>query len=204
MLDTSDSITGKTFQLMQRIVEDITRTLDIGSDDSLIGVILFSTDAIVAFDVTTYNVKATLLDAVRILNYNRGDTNTANALTLLHKASQPGGGLKLRNGHSHIAIVMTDGESTNTDATIAAANRLHDSDIYHQVYAVGVNIIPGGNRELAAIANPTSLVFQTSFDPAEIQRLVQRLIYKLSDCTGKLSIVQRLMLIFRLNQMFYF
>lgn len=191
VLDASGSINDIAFRLMQDIVDDISRTLDIGSSDSLVGVILFSTQAVVSFDVTRHTNKATLVDAVSKLQHNRGDTNTANALNLLLTASQPGGRLNLRKEHSHIAIVMTDGESTNTQETITAANNLHNSGIYHQVFAVGVGIA-SSNSEMLAIANPNSLVFLTTFDAADIDRLIQRLIYKLSECTGMLPILQRI------------
>ena len=66
--------------------------------------------------------------------------------------------------------------------TIASAQALHASNIFQQVYAVGV-----GNAdvtELNAIASDPSLVFNTnSFDSTDIQQLQQSLSLRL--CQSK-------------------
>ena len=62
---------------------------------------------------------------------------------------------------------MTDGQSNYPEATLSAANTLHTSNMYKQIYAVGVY---GANiTELKAIASDPSLVFFTSnFDATAI------------------------------------
>ena len=104
------------------------------------------------------------------LPYSGGGTNTAAALDLLRTAGQTGGALELRPGYVPIAIVVTDGQSNDEQATLFAASALHASNICEQVYAVGVS--GADATELYAIASDTSLVFFTSnFNSTELTEL---------------------------------
>ena len=97
--------------------------------------------------------------------------------------------MDLRPGYVPIAIVVTDGRSNSQNATLAAATALHASNIYAQVYAVGVS---GANpTELNAIDSDPSLVFFTSnFDSAAIAAIQQNLTQQLCNTnnTSKLTI----------------
>ena len=188
VLDTSNSITEARFQMIREFTEQISMLLDIGIRRSLVGVILFSSNANVQFPVTQHTTASTLLPALNPgLPYNGGGTNTQAALNLLTTAGQTGGTLDLRPGYVPIAIVVTDGVS-NTRDTLAAASALHASNIYAQVYAVGVS--GADATELNAIASDPSLVFFTSnFDNAAIEALQQNLTQQLCNTnnTSKLT-----------------
>ena len=159
--------------------------MDIGLQRSLVGVILFGSDATAEFGVTQNIDEASLLSAINNLPYGGGSTNTAAALNLLRTAGQPGGALNLRDGFTHIAIVVTDGQSNDETATLTAASALHASNIYNQVYAVGVS--GADDTELNAIASDSSLVFFTSsFDSNTIAMLEQSVTQQLMPCVGKL------------------
>ena len=181
VLDTSGSIGTAGFQMVREFTEQISMLLDIGKRRSLVGVILFSNNAIVHFSVTQHTTASTLLPALNPgLPYSgaRGGTNTQDALTLLRTAGQTGNALDLRPGYVPIAIVVTDGRSNSRNATLTAASALHASNIYYQVYAVGVS---GADlTELNAIASDPSLVFFTSnFNNATIAALQQNLTQQL-------------------------
>ena len=179
VLDTSGSIGTAGFQMIREFTEQISMLLDIGKRRSLVGVILFSDNAIVHFSVTLHNTASTLLPALNPgLPYSGGGTNTQDALTLLRTAGQNGDALDLRPGYVPIAIVVTDGRSNSRNATLTAASALHASNIYYQVYAVGVS---GADlTELNAIASDPSLVFFTSnFNNATIAALQQNLTQQL-------------------------
>ena len=188
VLDTSNSITEARFQMIREFTEQISMLLDIGKTRSLVGVILVGNIAIVQFPVTQHTTASTLLPALNPgLPYSGGGTNTQAALNLLRTAGQTGGTLDLRPGYVPIAIVVTDGVS-NTRDTLAAASALHASNIYAQVYAVGVS---GADATgLNAIASDPSLVFFTSkFDDAAIAALQQNLTQQLCNTnnTSKLT-----------------
>ena len=117
--------------------------------------------------------------------YRESGTNTAAALDLLRTAGQPGGALNLRSGFTHVAMVITVGESNSQQATLTAASALHSSNVYDQVYAIGVS---GDNAaELNAIASDPSLVFFTSnFDRDSVAALEQSVTQQLMSCVCKL------------------
>ena len=185
VLDESGSIGSSGFELLRQFTIEISRSLDIDLQRSLVGVILFGNDATVEFGVTQNTNEASLLSAINNLQYGGGSTNTAAALDLLRTAGQPGGELNLRSGFTHIAIVVTDGASNDETATLTAASALRQSNVYDQVYAVGVS--GADDTELNAIASDLSLVFFTNnFDSNAIAMLQQGVTQQLMPCVGKL------------------
>ncbi|XP_065906083.1 uncharacterized protein [Dysidea avara] len=184
VLDTSGSIRIDRFSLIRTFVEDIVKVLDIGieEDKTLVGVILFATDAAIHFNLTKYiDINALLLAINPGLPYSRGLTYTNEALDLL-RTSTLDGSMGLRDGRHHVAIVVTDGRSSVPSLTLSAASRLH-TDTDFQVYAVGVN--QALQRELEIIATDPTLTFHTnSFDAATLQQLQQSVTQTLCEtCT---------------------
>ena len=167
--------------MIRGFVANISIALDIGLQRSLVGTILFSTNAGIVFGVTQHTDEASLLTAIDNLPYNGGATNTAAALDLLRTAGQPGGALNLRNGFTHVAMLITDGRSNSQQATLTAASNLHSSNIYDQVYAIGVS--GADATELNAIASDPSLVFFTgNLDSDSIVELEQNVTQQLMPC----------------------
>jgi len=130
--------------------------------------------------------------------HNHTGTNTPEALNLLLDAAQDGT-LGLRNDTVHIAVFITDGrphikhlhnQSSNASkATMAAAKRLHESNIYHHVYAVGIE----GNKQIISkfleyIAYPSSLVFHIAGFNADLFEELGRNL-TLQFCDGKIIAV---------------
>ena len=199
VLDKSASIGATRFQLIREFVAEISGVLDIGLQNSLVGVISFSTSVRLNFGVTQYTDQASLLSAIDSLPYRTGHTNTTAALNFLRTAGQPGGLLNLRDGFTHIAILITDGGESNRGNTGVAASALHDANIYSEIYAVGVN--QADIDELKLIASEPSLVFfDSDFDSAAIASLEQSVTEQLMPSIGKLSIAQELKL--RIYQVF--
>ena len=184
VIDDSGSIREERFQLVREFVEQLSAMLDIGLQRSLVGVILFSRTAFVHFSVTTHTTAATLLPAINPgLPYRGCTTRTDLALELLVSAGGDGGELELRPGFPNVAIVITDGRSTIPTDTAIAANALHASNIYDQVYAIGV-----GNAsltELNTIASDPSLVFfNSSFDNDTLTALQRNITQELCNTHG--------------------
>ena len=155
VIDTSGSIGPQRFQLITNFTANITDELINNSPKSAVGVILFSTTARIEFNLQAHTNSSTLRSAFSRLPYRGGVTNTAEALRLLLSTAQDGQ-LGLRNGSSKIAIVITDGESTNMSATFVAADKLNSSNIF-DIYAVGVG--NADQTELRVIASSPDLVF---------------------------------------------
>ena len=152
MLDASGSIGSANFQLMQNLSANIVRNLNIGPDQTRVGVVRYNSSASVQFSLNTHMTNASLLQAIANIPCNTGGgTNTAAAiLTCIQQFSTSYGARPRSSGIPRIAIVVTDGSSYSQAATIAAAQMAHSKNIL--IYAVGV----GGNvdmTELAAIAS---------------------------------------------------
>ena len=181
VIDTSGSIQANRFQLIREFTANITTELINNSSRSAIGVILFSFTAHIEFNLQAHTNLSALQSAINDLPYNNGNaTNTAEALRLLLSTAQDGQ-LGLRNGSSRIAIVITDGQSTNMSATFLAAAELNSSNIF-DVYAVGVG--NADQTELERIASNPDLVFFTNdFDVNGLQQLVDAILPQL--CAGK-------------------
>lgn len=158
VLDTSGSIEADNFQLVREFVGNVTGALNIGPTRSQVAVILYSDGVELHFNLTMYDSPAALNDAIASIPYLGGGTNTAGALSFL-QSSYFSGSLGIRDGYVHYAIVFTDGYSSNTNATIDAANSLHSNTDF-QVYSVGVS--GAQNVELIAIATESSNVFLAS------------------------------------------
>ena len=205
VLDVSISIGGRdgslgdqNFAQVTTFVNEFMRHVRIGPDDSLVGVILFGQYAVVNISLSNYTRKADLVNAIgnlvysEITNPSHEGTNTPHALDLLRTAGQSGGELRLRDDPTttKIVIFVTDGRANrrpitrdpNRDMDVIdteiAAERLHDSRIYDQIYAVGIQ---GDNRaingtQLEAIATDHSLVYNiTGFTQPVFEELRENL-----------------------------
>ena len=188
ILDVSLSIGSEAnFQLMKDFVESTFHMVNISEDCSRAAVMLFARDAWVRFTLSDYLNEADLqnaLDEIRyddISEYNHTGTNTPAALNLMRTAAYDGT-LGMRNEKVHIAVFITDGRpnikhlGVSNDMAIenteTAANRLHGSDIYDQVYAVGIEGNKPLGKTLDLIAQPSSLVFPIEgFDAALFEEL---------------------------------
>ena len=63
------------------------------------------------FGVAQHTDQGSLLSAINSLPYREGFTDTAAGLDLLRTAGQPNGALNLRDGFTHVAILIMDRQS---------------------------------------------------------------------------------------------
>ena len=115
----------------------ITSLLQIGLDQSLVGLIKFSCASQLIFNLNTYTSDIALYEALEAVpySYKCGPSDLGGALSLLQKTTQDGT-MGLREGRTHVTIFITDGSSSDIEETIHQTNFLHDANIY-QVYAAG-------------------------------------------------------------------
>ena len=178
LMDSSFSIRREgLWPALRDFTVKISSMLNIGLDQSLVGLIRFTRRAEIIFNLQEHTSSNTLIPALRNVPQGRGTTRTHIALRLLRQSATDGR-MGLRNGHSHIAIIVTDGRSIDRDATIIQANLLHEENIY-QVYAVGIGT-DIRIEELNTIASSPSQVFLTSeFDSMAIQQVAQNITQQL-------------------------
>ena len=177
VLDVLISIqTEENFQLMKDFVTSTLFSLSISAECSHAAVILFASDAWIRFDLNEHAYLDSVTDAVNIITYfgitkeRCTGTNTPAALDLLQTAGRDGS-LGLRDGLVHIALFLTDGRpnlkhidpdiglAEANQRTEVAGNRLHNAEIYNQIYAIGIEGRKPLGKTLDFIADPESLVF---------------------------------------------
>ena len=179
------------FGLIRNLVTQMIQQLTIGLENSLVSIIIFARHAAINFTLTEHTTRDDLINAINQISYfdlprlNRTGTNIPDALNLLRTGGQDGSiGLRSTANFTH-AIFITDGrantislqeeitgERLRGDArrnqlivdeinSIQAARRLHDSDVYDEVFAIGIRGTHEINRdELEAIASRPQFVFE--------------------------------------------
>ena len=192
VVETSRSIGFSTFQLVRKLVENITTSLKVDSPESLFGLITFDRYARFQFNISTHKNFSALLSAINSgisysysyyyrRYYYRYRANTAGALSLLLSGGVEGGYLHLRDKTSNVAIVITDSYSSSSSLLRSAANSLHAANIF-DVYAVGIG--SHSYSELQSIASDPSFVFSTySLNSLTAQHLEEDVIEQL--CSSK-------------------
>ena len=121
VLDVSISIgNDENFQTVTQFASDVSEFLDIGINDSLVGMMLFARHANVHFHVQEHTNEDDLIAAIGSIVYSeiseldRTGTNIPEALDLLRTAGQSGGELVLRDDPTttKIVIFVTDAGQT--------------------------------------------------------------------------------------------
>ena len=167
------------FDVVRTFIISVIRFLDISLTTNCVGKILFARHASISFNVQEHHNEDDLIEAINsisidaIPDINRTGTNMPEALDLMRTAGQSGGELMFRDDDmiTRVAVFITDGRPNTKDLTgntrqqdaqntEDAAARLHESGIYDQIYAIGIE----GNRninfrELEFIASDPSFVF---------------------------------------------
>ena len=133
MLDESGSTGDDNFQTVKSFVYNFTSNLLSDTTANRVGVITFSNTARVYIALNSTIKMDTLLENINNLPYNEGNTNTASGLELMRQQ-------EWRNETSifRLAIVLTNGNSSNTSATLSAAMEVHAHEPPIVVYAIGV------------------------------------------------------------------
>ena len=169
MIDTSGSIRDDMlhvdpFQLILQFVKETVQQFPIGLQDSLVGMIVFSNDAYLHFNVQAHTNSTALFTAIDNLPYIGGTTNTAAALELLLNSAQ-NGEMGLRPGYPHIAILITDGVSNVREAeTVPFAERVRASNIFQSLLVVGITPQVDFSELNAIAGDPSHVFYSLTFD----------------------------------------
>lgn len=151
ILDSSTSVTGSNFKLMKNFVNELLSNADIDSGNARVGVVIYSTNVQVEFQLNKYHSNADVEKAVNDIAYIYGSTNTAGAITKMRKEMfTPRNGD--RPGVPNIAVIITDGISNiNSRQTVKEAIAARDDDNIH-IYTIGIGL--ADTRELDGMASP--------------------------------------------------
>lgn len=172
--------------MLQNFTHNLISRLQVGPDNTRVGLATFSDNATIRFQLNTYQRQGDMLSAVDALPYTAGRTNTADALRKMTSQMFTSGSGD-RPGVPNYAIIISDGVSTvNQQDTLPAAVQAKNSGIH----ILAVTIIPEGpTLELKGVVNDPyeyNLFSLTSFnDLATIQNRFQAAI-----CNSELLIIR--------------
>ncbi|XP_053373177.1 collagen alpha-1(XII) chain-like [Mercenaria mercenaria] len=174
VLDSTTTLGQAHFKSVKHFALDIVNDFDIADNATRIGVISFSTYPLLRLELGKIDDKLQLLNSINTLIYYTGTRETDRALELLRIE----GFLNHRPETPDIAILITDGSSTNSFLTMRAADELKQSGVEVFVVGVGENI---DMKELGYIStNPKDHVFSVSnfeeFDLSSFEGVVARTI----------------------------
>ena len=182
VLDASGRI-RRNFNLIKRFATEIVLRLNVSSEETRVGLIVYGRRAQVEFDTLEHTTQQDLLLAFDRVEFDRVSkqkvrhTNTAAALNLLVSSFEEGK-IELRDGHRHVAIVVSDRRSDDSDLTSRNAAALHAANLYQEVYAVGVG--KANITELGIIASdPSRVLFDRNFDLLAINQLQRNITLQL-------------------------
>ena len=151
VLDSSGSIEKGNWDIMLKFVVKLIQAFTIGEDDVHVGIVRFSDTADISFRLDDY--ENDIIGTVKGIEYSAGGTDTAEGIsTMAMRVFDPtNSGLRGdRPDVSNIAIVVTDGESNNQQATINAASEAKQNGIV--MLAVGITDSIN-EEELSAISS---------------------------------------------------
>ncbi|KAJ8299398.1 hypothetical protein KUTeg_023458, partial [Tegillarca granosa] len=147
LIDCSTSITVLNFNMLLNFVSDLLKNADIDSGTVRIGVVFYSTVANVEFQLKDYTTLPEVLTAINKIQYRYGNTNTADALRILHEETFKNGD---RGDAPNIAILITDGVSNiDHQKTIPEAELVKRKNIH--IYTIGIGL--SNTREIEAISS---------------------------------------------------
>jgi len=118
VLDESTSVNNENFDLMKSFLSHLVGRLDVDSGHTRVGLVCFSSDVDTeeAFNLNAHSSKASVQSAISSLTYSMGITNTAKALRYVRKTMLTSAAGD-RPDVNNVVIVLTDGISTNPEAT---------------------------------------------------------------------------------------
>ena len=145
IVDGSGSVRPDNFKLILSFVENIVKNINM--DNVAVGLIVFSSEVKIIFEPSQNTTKDKILEDIRSTSYPEDLTNTAEALRTLR--------LNVFGTNDHrpevenVAIVITDGASTDRTQTFNEADMVHKANI--TVYALGIGLVD--TTELDRIAS---------------------------------------------------
>lgn len=153
------------FQMMKDFTKNLTRSFDVSSGATRVGVIVYSTNSTVAFTLDKHSSDQDVEEAIDTIAYPGGGTYTGNALK--EAANSLFNAALVRDNVAKVLVVITDGVSTD-DVTQPAA-LLDDNGVLVFVVAIGqdndhtqLTQIAHGETEHVFAAEVNSLGFVTN------------------------------------------
>ncbi|XP_053456555.1 collagen alpha-6(VI) chain [Nycticebus coucang] len=155
VIDSSGSIDHDEYNIMKDFMTGLVKKADVGKNQVRFGALKYADDPEVLFYLDDFDTKSEVISVLQKDQPMGGNTYTAEALGFSDHMFTEARGSRLHKGVPQVLIVITDGESHDSDKLNATAKALRDKGIL--VLAVG---IAGANREeLLAMAGSSDKQF---------------------------------------------
>jgi hypothetical protein len=168
VMDQSGSIGKNNHQLALQFLKKVVEFYTVGPNLTQIGLVTYSTNARVRFDLNDFHTKKDILDRISNIRYPGGWTATALGLFqagVILNPTQKRGARPIEDGIPRVVVLLTDGRS-NLLPIDEAATSLHDFGV--QVYTVGIgNIFLPELKFIASDPDPYHVFLLDSFTDAE-------------------------------------
>ena len=149
ILDASTSVTKGNFELMKDFVKDFLVDADIDGGNVRVGIVIYSTEVYLQFQMNTYTSKVDMFSAIEAIPYRYGSTNTADSLLMMYSEMFTAGNGD-RPDVDNICFLVTDGVSNiNSRRTIPEAEEARNRGIH--IYVIGIGLTD--TREIDGIAS---------------------------------------------------
>ena len=137
VLDESSSIkTQANFQKELDFVTSVVDYLEIGPSKAQVGVMTFSDYPKLKFHLNDFNSREDIAEAVQRIRWEGGNTFLNRALKMVRQEGlTPTHGSRANSGVPQIAVIITDGVSTDPAATKAELAKLHAEN--YLLFAIG-------------------------------------------------------------------
>ncbi|XP_038652305.1 LOW QUALITY PROTEIN: collagen alpha-6(VI) chain-like [Scyliorhinus canicula] len=168
LVDESGSIGETNFELIRNFLVNVINAMDIGPDKVQIGLIQYSSQTTPEFYLNTFQEKSEVLDHIRSVPYRKGGTNTGAAIDyMVQTYFTESRGSRINQGIPQLAVVITDGKSTDDVKVPASALR-----------ALGVKVFAFGikgavERELQSIASYPASSYVSLIEDFDLLRNVE-------------------------------
>lgn len=138
VLVLDSSVDRSTFNFMKRYAKDLVDKLSIDNNEYRVGVLKYSTNPDVQFNLDTYDQKKSIKNRIDYIQYRWGSTNTERALDAVRQRMFTPGNGDRDYARNLIVHITGNDESSDIYNTWAAAERAERDDI--NIYTVGINL----------------------------------------------------------------
>ncbi|KAL7865473.1 hypothetical protein SRHO_G00107200 [Serrasalmus rhombeus] len=134
VIDSSESVGPENFEIIKDFVTALVDRVTVGRNTTRIGLVLYSLDVHLEFNLARYMTKQDVKQAIRKMPYMGEGTYTG---TAIRKATQEAF-YSSRSGVRKVAIVITDGQTDKRDPVKLdmAVREAHAANI--EMYAIGI------------------------------------------------------------------
>lgn len=134
VVDSSESVGPENFEIIKNFVNALVDRVTVGRNATRIGLVLYSLEVKLVFNLLRYMNKEDIKQAVRNMQYMGEGTYTGSAI---RKATQDAF-ISSRAGVSKVAIVITDGQTDKRESVKLdiAVREAHAANI--EIFALGI------------------------------------------------------------------